>query len=109
VHEKVSAEEAARIPVPARSQSPGKKGKSKGKGKDGGKGKTKSKDASKVKGKDGKSGGKGTGIKWCSAFLTAAGCSYGDNCKFPHLTEDAVEAIKKSQANAAQKGGGKGS
>jgi hypothetical protein len=94
-HRIVSAEEKKNLKRPDRSQSPG--GKSRGGSpipKGGGK---------KGAGKNGDAGknaaGKGGASplrQWCSFFLKEAGCTNGSSCRFPHLTAEAVDAIKKA-------------
>jgi len=69
---------------PSRSRSTSRDQKGKGKGKDKGKGKSKGITVS----------------HWCRDHLKEGGCSRGKNCKFPHLSADAVEACKTANANA---------
>ena len=85
-HKKVSLEEFNRMEKPSRSRSTSRDPKGKGKGK--GKGKSKSK-------------GQSDHIyHWCRDHLKEGGCSRGKNCKFPHLSSDAIEACKTANANA---------
>jgi hypothetical protein len=94
-HRIVSGEEKKNLKRPDRSQSPG--GKSRGGSpspKGGGK---------KGAGKNGDAGKSGAGKggaaplrQWCSFFLKDSGCTNGSSCRFPHLTAEAVDAIKKA-------------
>ena len=65
------------------AQNDGGQGKGKGKGK--GKSKNKAKDQI---------------VHWCRDFLKEGGCSRGKDCRFPHLSSDAVEACKIAATNA---------
>jgi len=47
----------------------------------------------------GKGKGKSKNQQWCRNHLNEGGCSYGQNCRFPHLSAEAVEAIKIAAAN----------
>ena len=94
-HRLVSGEEKKNLKRPDRSQSPG--GKSRGGSpspKGGGKkGAGKNGDAGK------NSAGKGGAPplrQWCSFFLKESGCTNGSSCRLPHLTAEAVDAIKKA-------------
>ena len=60
-------------------------------------------------GGQGKGKGKGKGksknqkdqfVQWCRDHLKEGGCSYGQDCRFPHLSAEAVEACKIAATNA---------
>ena len=69
-------------------------------------GRSASRGASRDGGK-GKSGGEGqatakakpAAYHWCRDFLKDGGCKRGENCQWPHLTSDAVEACKLAMVN----------
>ena len=39
-------------------------------------------------------------VQWCRNHLKEGGCSYGQDCRFPHLSAEAVEACKIAATNA---------
>jgi hypothetical protein len=80
-HKKVSLDEFNKMERPSRSLSPSR-GAQSGRGK--GKGKSKSQKEP---------------VQWCRNHLKEGGCSHGQNCRFPHLSAEAVEAIKVAAAN----------
>ena len=100
-HRLVYGEEKKALKLPSRSESPGGRA-----GSPNGKGAGRGKGAGKL-GKKGDGAGKGAGKttparQWCSFLLKDAGCTNGDNCRFPHVSAEVVAAIKKAAANGTK-------
>ena len=90
-HVIVSADEKKKLPPPRSTSPAGGKGSGGGSGKGRGRG----------SGKGGAAAPAGSVRQWCAFFLKEGGCTNEGTCKFPHVSAEAVEAIKK--ANKAAK------
>ena len=100
-HRKLNAKTYAAMPKPmavSRSNSPAEK-KKKEKGKGRGKGKrSESRDRSQDKRKAGPKAGARLSKLWCAAFLKGE-CKRGENCRFPHHDQAAVDRTRKAMDN----------